>query len=408
MGELVKESKKEKRERKKEKKEKRAAESGKESTKSAESGEVGENSESAQAASESPEEATKNDEKSEKTDEESGSELEIDLNAAAPLSKKKQRLLKKGKLDLDKIARKNPAPRPLAEDGSEPAPKSNKSPFGVWIGNLAFDTTKEDLISYVVAKTKDNTGEDTPAVAESDISRVNLPKKGDKIKGFAYLDLPSAAHVTSVVALSETNLGGRNLLIKDSSSFEGRPEDHGKKGLSKNPPSRILFVGNLSFDTTEELLEEHFRHCGEIVKIRMATFEDTGKCKGFAFVDFLKEEGATNALKSKLTKSFINRPLRLEYGEDRSKRTPKRYQEKVVEGEIDESAEAPKASYRERAAEPVAERPAENSERVIKKRPVERTFEPSNKRMKSSVALATAQRASAAIVPSQGKRKTFD
>ena len=55
----------------------------------------------------------------------------------------------------------------------------------------------------------------------------------------------------------------------------------------------------------------------------MATFQDTGKCKGFAFIDFKDEEGATTALKSKLTKMLINRKLRMEYGEDRSKRRPK-------------------------------------------------------------------------------------
>ncbi|OBA22609.1 hypothetical protein METBIDRAFT_31484 [Metschnikowia bicuspidata var. bicuspidata NRRL YB-4993] len=337
-----------------------------------------------------------------------------------PLSRKRQRLLKKGKLDLAKIARKHPAPRPLAEDGTEQEPVSKKSPFGVWIGNLSFETTRDDIVRYIVAKTKANTDVDTPPIEEKDISRVNLPKKGDKIKGFAYVDVPSAAHVASVVALSELNLNGRNLLIKNASSFEGRPEDHGKKPLLKNPPLRILFVGNLSFDTTQELLEEHFRHCGEIVKIRMATFEDSGKCKGFAFVDFLREEGATTALKLKLARLFINRPLRLEYGEDRSKRAPKRAgHDRVVEGELDDGAPV-NAAYRERReTRDVGEkeeggdrkerqaRPERPAPRPQKRAP-ERTFEPSAKRMKSSVALATAQRASAAIVPSQGKKKTFD
>ena len=55
----------------------------------------------------------------------------------------------------------------------------------------------------------------------------------------------------------------------------------------------------------------------------MATFQDTGKCKGFAFIDFKDEEGATTALKSKLTKMLINRKLRMEYGEDRSKEDQK-------------------------------------------------------------------------------------
>lgn len=328
-------------------------------------------------------------------------ELEIDLNAGVPLSKKQQRLLKKGKLNVEKLAKKHPTPKRADEEETET--KSGKSPHGVWIGNLSFDTTKEDLVRFIVGKTQ-ILADDNVKVAESDITRVNLPKKNGKIKGFAYVDFPSEKHVESVIQLSELNLNGRNLLIKNAGSFEGRPEGDAQKKLSKNPPLRILFVGNLSFDTSESDLEEHFRHCGEILRIRMATFEDSGKCKGFAFIDFKDESGPTTALKSKLAKKLINRPLRLEYGEDRSKRAPSRARERVVEGEIKESSpvaaeESENRSYKERPA--AAE----------KQKPKKRTFneEPApGKRLKSSVALASAQRASAAIVPSQGKKITFD
>lgn len=318
---------------------------------------------------------------------EGNDELEIDLSARVPLSKKQQRLLKKGKLNLDKLDKKHPAPKPENEEESDKEKK--KSEFGVWIGNLSFDTTKEDLVRYIVSKTEDS----EPKVTEEDMSRVNIPKKDGKIKGFAYIDLPSSAHVDAVVALSEGHLNGRRMLIKSASSFEGRPE----KPLSKNPPSRILFVGNLSFDTTSDLLEEHFRHCGEIIKIRMATFEDSGKCKGFAFIDFKDETGPTTALKSKLAKKLINRPLRLEYGEDRSKRTPKRFEGKENRGE--EYGEVP-TTPEPQAPNSAVRRPTAARTRT--------RHEPVASRMKSSVALATAQRASAAIVPSSGKKIKFD
>lgn len=325
---------------------------------------------------------------SSENEENENDELEIDLSARVPLSKKQQRLLKKGKLNLDKLDKKHPAPKPENEEEGDKEKK--KSEFGVWIGNLSFDTTKEDLVRYIVSKTEDS----EPKVTEDDMSRVNIPKKDGKIKGFAYIDLPSSAHVDAVVALSEGHLNGRRMLIKSASSFEGRPE----KPLSKNPPSRILFVGNLSFDTTSELLEEHFRHCGEIIKIRMATFEDSGKCKGFAFIDFKDEAGPTTALKSKLAKKLINRPLRLEYGEDRSKRTPKRFEGK--ENRDDQYGEVVPAAPEPRAAAPAVRRPTAVRTRT--------RHEPVATRMKSSVALATAQRASAAIVPSAGKKIKFD
>lgn len=407
-----KESKKDKRDRKLEKKEKKR--------KMEESDEKVEKDEDPEQEAEELEQTEDSEKKAEDSDSEDGdsSELEIDLNALVPLSKKQQRLLKKGKLDLDRLARKNPPPKPISDEPEKPA----KSQFGVWIGNLSYDTTKEDLTRFVVGKTAsfDEDETDFITVKDIDITRVNLPKKANKIKGFAYLDLPSLKHVESVVSLSEQHLNGRNLLIKNSSSFEGRPEaDATKLLLLKNPPLRILFAGNLSFDTTEDNLEEHFRAFGDIVRIRMATFQDTGKCKGFAFIDFKDETGPTAALKSKLAKKFINRNLRLEFGEDRSKRTPKRLnsdgepvafteRSEVVEGEITERPE--RAERTERFDKPERGDRFERSDRPPRpqtKRPYRESEGPS-KRLKSSVALATAQRASAAIVPSQGKKITFD
>ncbi|CAH6719424.1 nucleolar protein 13 [[Candida] jaroonii] len=326
-------------------------------------------------------------------------EIEIDLKGDIPLNKKQQRLLKKGKLNLQKLKAKHP--NPIAE--GEESDKPEKGKYGVWVGNLSFDTIKDDIVNLITART---------TVTEDNIKRINIPKgKNDKIKGFCYIDFENEEQVEEVVKLSETNLNGRNLLIKNSKSFEGRPDAPKPTGLiniSKNPPSRILFVGNLSFDTSEELLREHFSHCGEIVRVRMATFEDTGKCKGFAFLDFKDETGPTNALTSKTTKFFINRPLRMEFGEDRSKRQPKRRF-----NDEDGEARTPREDRGPREDRPPREgmdsRPERSEPRPERKIARERFREDKPaKRLKSSIALASAQRASAAIVPSAGKKTTFD
>lgn len=352
------------------------------------------------------------DEDSDNENENSGDsddeEIAIDLNAGVPLSKKQKRLLKKGKLNLEKLAKKNPPPKPILteeEQIKEDAKEPKKSEYGVWIGNLSFDTTKEDITRFIMGKTNAydvDANDGLVKIEQSDFIRINIPKKENKIKGFAYVDLPSAKHVDTVISLSESHLNGRNLLIKNANSFEGRPQKDANP-LSKNPPSRILFVGNLSFDTTQDLLREHFRHCGDIVKIRMATFEDTGKCKGFAFIDFRDESGPTTALKSKLAKSLINRPLRLEYGEDRSKLTPKKFARNRDNFESSEqdaiSQPSPQVSTTRERTKPQA---------TPFKRKYDMPENNSNKRQKSSIALATAQRASVAIVPSSGKKTTFD
>lgn len=362
-------------------------------------------------------------------------EIEIDIHGSVPLSKKQKRMLRRGKVTLEELnAKYNLDASSVSEFQKEQAEGKSKSKegegaegdadadekkvkkeqFGVWIGNLSFDTTKEDLIRFIHAKTKDSENEEE-RVAESDIVRVKLPLASNegkqvKNKGFCYMDFDSEAKMLAVVKLSENQLNGRNLLIKNSKSFEGRPDKNDLVASSKNPPSRILFVGNLSFDTTDEVLRKHFQHCGEITKIRMATFQDSGKCKGFAFVDFKEEAGATNALKDKSVRKLALRPIRMEYGEDRSKRQvrkrPEQGQQQSREGgrkqfDIPNEHSAPR-----RESKPQGK----SQDRAQGKRTnnYNKAKMGNNNRLKSSIALASAQRGSAAIVPSEGKKVKFD
>lgn len=370
-------------------------------------------------------------------------EIEIDMSSSAPLSKKQKRLLRRGKITLEELnAKHNISPSSVSElqreqqakaqykeDGEvgesdkNSAPKQQKTQekFGVWIGNLSFDTTKEDIIRFIVAKTKTNEAE-AERVTEADIVRLKMPfaqNDGKKIrnKGFCYIDLSTSAKMQAVINLSEEHLNGRNLLIKNANDFKGRPDSDDLVASSKNPPSRILFVGNLAFDTTEDLLRKHFQHCGDIVKIRMATFEDTGKCKGFAFIDFKDVSGATNALTDKSCRKLALRQIRMEYGEDRSKRRPvrkhpvERREKKAASFDLPASATPIAAAAADaNAATGAKERKEKKARAASGDMPGSggRSGKPQQRRVKSSVALATAQRASAAIVPSQGKKIKFD
>lgn len=359
-------------------------------------------------------------------------EIEIDLESSVPLSKKQKRLLRRGKITLEELNSKfkidvasieefkketegkkegieNEGESQSTEGEVAAVKKENK--YGVWIGNLSFDTSKEEITRFLVAKT--NNLEDSAQITEAAIVRVHMPfaqndGKKTRNKGFCYMDFKTKEQMESTIALSESQLNGRNLLIKNSKSFDGRPDKEDLVSMSKNPPSRILFVGNLSFDTTDELLKKHFQHCGEIVKVRMATFQDSGKCKGFAFVDFKNEEAATNALKDKSCRKIAQRPIRMEYGEDRSKRQVKRRPQEPPKKSFD----LPNTSETNFKSNHFTSNSGSNDYKKEAK-PVKRfvnknNFVDSNNRLKSSVALASAQRASAAIVPSEGKKVKFD
>eukprot|EP00158_Paraphelidium_tribonemae_P002574 Partr_v1_DN25486_c0_g1_i2_m53782 putative RNA binding motif protein 34 len=56
--------------------------------------------------------------------------------------------------------------------------------------------------------------------------------------------------------------------------------------MKKNPAKKSVFVGNLSFDVTEEQLRVAFKDCGEIVNVRIIRDAKTNVGKGFGYVEF--------------------------------------------------------------------------------------------------------------------------
>ncbi|MGA2632113.1 MAG: RNA-binding protein [Terriglobia bacterium] len=70
-----------------------------------------------------------------------------------------------------------------------------------------------------------------------------------------------------------------------------------------------LFVGNLTFDTTEDSLRELFTPLGEVQQVRIMTDRDTGKSRGFAFVEMVSDEDAAKAITALNGKDFGGRAL---------------------------------------------------------------------------------------------------
>jgi cold-inducible RNA-binding protein len=57
-----------------------------------------------------------------------------------------------------------------------------------------------------------------------------------------------------------------------------------------------LFVGNLSFQTTESDLRALFAPLGQITRVHMATDRETGRSRGFAFVEMPNDDEAKSAM----------------------------------------------------------------------------------------------------------------
>lgn len=57
-----------------------------------------------------------------------------------------------------------------------------------------------------------------------------------------------------------------------------------------------IYVGNLSFDTTEDQLHQAFEGFGEVTGVNIITDRDSGRPRGFGFVEMSAQEAATAAI----------------------------------------------------------------------------------------------------------------
>jgi RNA recognition motif-containing protein len=81
-------------------------------------------------------------------------------------------------------------------------------------------------------------------------------------------------------------------------------------------------VGNLSFDVTREELIEAFSAAGRVVDAKVPTDRETGRPRGFAFVEFENDEAAQRCIQQLNGRDLKGRPLRVNEAENRPPRAP--------------------------------------------------------------------------------------
>jgi RNA recognition motif-containing protein len=57
-----------------------------------------------------------------------------------------------------------------------------------------------------------------------------------------------------------------------------------------------IYVGNLSYDTTEEDIRQVFAQHGEVASVSIVTYRETGRSRGFAFVEMPDGDEAKEAI----------------------------------------------------------------------------------------------------------------
>jgi RNA recognition motif-containing protein len=80
-----------------------------------------------------------------------------------------------------------------------------------------------------------------------------------------------------------------------------------------------LYVGNLSFNTTEDTLRDAFAQDGRtVVEVKIVTDRDTGRPRGFAFVEMASAQDAQGAISSCDGQSLDGRTIKVSEAQERS------------------------------------------------------------------------------------------
>jgi RNA recognition motif-containing protein len=83
-----------------------------------------------------------------------------------------------------------------------------------------------------------------------------------------------------------------------------------------------IYVGNLSFQVTEEDITEVFTEYGTVKRVQIPTDRETGRVRGFAFVEMSSEAEEAAAIEALDGAEWMGRDLKVNKAKPREERRP--------------------------------------------------------------------------------------
>lgn len=195
------------------------------------------------------------------------------------------------------------------------APQVASFPTTVFVGNLSWDVTWQDL-------------KDLMRTAGIDVVRVEIPTNAEgKSKGFALIQFVSpVAASAAIMSFNNTEYKGRPMffrLDRDSAAPAVMPMMPAAAPMRHVPvhhappaqPGCSVYVGNLSWDVTWKELKDAMRAAGEVVHADVVMGPD-GRSKGFGVVQFASAGVAAQAIASLNGRDLKGRPMMLREDRD--------------------------------------------------------------------------------------------
>lgn len=142
---------------------------------------------------------------------------------------------------------------------------------------------------------------------------------------FGYVEFVSAADAAKAQSeLNGTSIDNRNINVDfstprpDAGAGGNRQERSKTYGDQRSPPSDTLFVANIAFEATEDIIGEEFGKHGNVIGVRLPTNVEDGNPKGFGYVQYSSVEEATEAIEKLAGVSICGRPVRLDFSTPRT------------------------------------------------------------------------------------------
>jgi len=178
---------------------------------------------------------------------------------------------------VEKKKEKKEAPK-QAESPHQDKPKRETNPAELFVGNIPFATTAEQLTEFFKKY--------------GAVESVKIIERGGRPSGRGFVLMKSVEDATKACEANGKELDGRALIVRKASDPIPNREGDGER--PKGQANRV-FVGSLSFNSTEDTVKKFFEKCGEIKKVEVIMGQD-GKPRGFAFVEFDTPESAQKAV----------------------------------------------------------------------------------------------------------------
>jgi len=150
--------------------------------------------------------------------------------------------------------------------------------------------------------------------------RLITDRNSRKSKGFAYIEFFDKASLPAAMQLTGTPFMGQAIQVQFSNAEKNRVQTTASSAQTSFGPTR-LYVGSLHFNITEDDLRLVFVPFGDIEFIDLHKDAETGRSKGFAFIQFKRAEDAKRALQQVNGLEVAGRQIKVGYVTDPTSKT---------------------------------------------------------------------------------------